>query len=229
MKRFYKEACAADRVVMLDGRPLNTPGRNPFAPPTQALAEACALEWAVQGDVIRPETMPLTRLCNVAIDRTPLARPELVAAIAKHGQTDLLCHRAEAPAALVAAQAGAWDPWLQWAAEALSFTPEIVAGVRAARNDVTPLALAAHAMDDFLLTGLAHGVGLAGSAILSFALARGAMTGAEVFEAAMLDELYQLKAWGEDEAARARLAHIAAEFETLERFVAALKDHRSRP
>ncbi len=73
MKRFYAkaEALASDRgwTVMLDGKPVRTPGRAALDLPTAALAEAVAAEWAAQGDTLRPETMPLTGFAYAAIDR----------------------------------------------------------------------------------------------------------------------------------------------------------------
>ena len=64
-KRFYKSADVrqdeAGFHVMLDGRPIRTPGKRPFAVPTRALAEAIAAEWNAQAETIDPQTMPLTR------------------------------------------------------------------------------------------------------------------------------------------------------------------------
>ena len=57
-KRFYKEARAGERdgayALLLDGRPAKTPGRNAFAAPTLAAAEALAEEWERQADLIDP-------------------------------------------------------------------------------------------------------------------------------------------------------------------------------
>ncbi|MBI1188459.1 MAG: ATPase [Alphaproteobacteria bacterium] len=224
-KRFFKAARVAETdggaTVALDGRSLRTPGKLAFIVPTRALAEACAAEWNAQGDAIIPHTMPLTRLANVAIERTPQTRDALVATIAKHGETDLLCHRADAPGTLVARQSAAWDPLVAWAGDTLSFRPRIVTGVAAAPNDIAPLSEAAAALDDFRLTALAHGVGLAGSAILGFALLRGRVDAAAAFDAAHLDDLFQIETWGEDDEARARLENIRTEINAVARFLTA--------
>lgn len=226
LKRFYTDAAAIQAEggfgVALDGRSLRTPGKLVFRVPARALAEACAAEWQAQTEEIRPHTMPLTRLANVAIERTPSTRGELAAHIAQYGETDLLCHRAETPAKLVARQAAAWDPLVTWAGAALSFRPRIVAGIRAAHNDTAPLMAAAAALDDFRLTGLAHAVGLTGSAILGFALLRGELNALAAYEAAMLDDLYQIEAWGEDSEARRRLDAAQAAIEATARFIALL-------
>ena len=55
MKRFYKTVTvAAGNRILLDGRPVKTPGRADLAAPTQGLAEAIAAEWSEQGETIDP-------------------------------------------------------------------------------------------------------------------------------------------------------------------------------
>jgi chaperone required for assembly of F1-ATPase len=228
-RKFYKTASAIERGggfgVALDDRALKTPRGNAFTAPTLALADACAREWDAQEGEIKPHTMPLTRIVNVALDSTPGARPDLVAHILQYAETDLVSHRAERPASLVARQSETWDPLVGWMNEALGAHLPVVTGVRAAELDadaLRPLAEAASSLDDFRLTALAHAIGLAGSAAIGFALIRGRLNSREAFQAASLDELFSLETWGDDEAARERLAHIYTEFLALERFIAAL-------
>lgn len=229
-RRFYAEAKAAPLdvggyTVTLDGRSLRTPGRLVFAVPTWALAEACAAEWAGQEAQIQPASMPLTRLANVAIERTPPTRDAIVANVAKYAETDLLCHRADAPARLVERQAAAWDPLLAWAADALNLRLYASAGIMIdPRNFETQqvVATAAAALDDFRLTGLAHATGLSGSCVIGLALAHGRLSGPEAAGAASLDDEWSLETWGEDAEARRRLAAQAAEFTALGAYFAAL-------
>lgn len=228
-RRFYKQASvledAAGFGVALDARALKTPSGAPFRAPTRTLAEACAGEWAAQGEHILPASMPLTRLANVALDRTPGARAAIIEEFAKYGETDLLCHRAERPEALIARQAATWDPILDIARARLGAAPPVVAGIVAAEvpDEVFgALRAAASALDDFRLTGLAHGTGLAGSALVALALADGALDAEAAFAAAALDDLWSLEAWGEEAEARARLDRLKGEFEALARYFAAL-------
>jgi chaperone required for assembly of F1-ATPase len=225
-RRFYKEARAVEAgerfSVALDGRVLRTPAGNPFVLPTRALAEACAGEWEAQSDRVDPLTMPLTRLANVAIDRTPAARQEVIETIAKHGETDLLCYRADRPPSLVERQRAAWDPLVAWSCEKLDFAPAVVVGITPVQNRVAPLASAVRALDDFRLTALAHAVGLAGSAIIGLALLHGRLDGAGAFAASMLDDFFQLETWGEDGEARARIELHRAEFTAIGQFLTAL-------
>jgi chaperone required for assembly of F1-ATPase len=124
LRRFYKraEVVAVEGggfALRLDGRGARTPGKRPLVAPTRAAAELIGAEWAGQGETIEPMSMPATRLANSAIDGVAAALSETKAAIAKYAEADLVCYRAEAPAALVALQAAAYDPVLAWAREKL--------------------------------------------------------------------------------------------------------------
>ena len=229
-RRFYKEASIAERAgaftVLLDGRPLRTPKTAALALPTRALAVAVAAEWNAQEVAILAHSMPVTRLTNVALDFTGDVRAEAEAGVVKYGETDLLCHRAPDPAPLIARENEAWDPLLAWAERDLGVRLTKIVGILPQTQPpaaLAALAAAVRPLDDFALTGLAHGAGLARSAIIAFALARRAISAADAFAAATLEEHYQLEVWGEDREARERLDNLRAEFEALETFFAALK------
>lgn len=227
VRRFYKVARAADdgAGVMLDERRLRTPKGAPFAAPSRALADAIAAEWEAQREHIVPSSMPLTQLAFAAIDHTPGRRGELADYIAKFGETDLVSHRAASPAPLVARQSAHWDPINAWSERALGVRLPVIVGVTPARTDAAALdTLREHAaaLDDFRITALAQTAGLAGSALVAFALVRGELNAARAFEAAFLDDLYQLETWGEDAEGRARVERARAEFATIEAFLNAL-------
>lgn len=227
--RFYKQAGIAEAkggfIVTLDGWSLRTPAKAPLVAPKRALAQLAADEWNAQAEAIKPETMPITRLINVALDFTPGARADMAATIGKFGQTDLLCHRAEQPPSLAERQAKAWDGLLAWADTHLGASLIAAPGIFAHEQPegaLAALASRAAALDDFRLTGLAHAAGLAGSAVLAFAIAEGNITPDAAFAAAAVDDLYQLETWGEDDEARERLNNQRTEYEALGRFFGAL-------
>ncbi len=227
VRRFYKAAAVAEdgAGVTLDERRLRTPRGAVFNAPTRALAEGMAAEWQAQGEHILPSTMPLTQLAFAAIDHTPQRRDELIQYIAKFGETDLVAHRAEAPAPLVARQTTLWDPIIVWAQHDLGVTLPVVTGILAAQVPAESLeTLGAHAaaLDDFQLTALSQSAGLSGSAVIAFALLRQRIDAETAFAIAFLDDLYAQDTWGEDAEAQARLDRQRAEFENIARFVAAL-------
>jgi chaperone required for assembly of F1-ATPase len=228
-RRFYKTATvsAGGRGVMLDARTLKTPKGAAFVAPTQALAVLCSEEWNAQGEEIVPASMPITQMAFAAIDWTPLRREELIGYVASFAETDLCCHRAESPAELAARQAGAWNPLIDWGADVLGARLPVVAGVVAAPVDpaaIGALRTRAEALDDFRLTALSQGAGLAGSALIAFALLARRLDAAEAFAAAALDDLWSLEHWGEDAEARARLDRLEGEIAALARFIEALSD-----
>src|SRR5215469_16301168 len=121
MKRFYKDVTVGPAengfAVLLDGKPVRTPGRNMLILPTERLAAAIALEWQAQGDEVIATTMPLLRLANTVIDGVAVHRDEVIDAILRFGENDLLCYRAHQPPELVARQKSGWDPLLDWVAQ----------------------------------------------------------------------------------------------------------------
>lgn len=230
-RRFYKTASVKETPdgvrVMLDERMLRTPGGAVFTPPTRALAQLCADEWAAQGEHIVPASMPISQLAFAAFDWTSKSRDQITRYVAQFGETDLCCHRATSPPELAAKQAAAWDPLVDWADEALGVRLPVVTGVMAARvmlEELDRLRAHADALDDFRLTALGQAAGLAGSAVVAFALVRGRLTPERAFAAAALDNLWSLDKWGDDAEARARLDRQRTEFEALGRFLTALSE-----
>lgn len=228
-RRFYKQATVTEADggfgVALDARTLRTPGGAVFVAPTRALAQLCANEWAAQGEHIAPSTMPISQFAFATIDWTAKSRDDLVKYVVSFAETDLCCHRAEGPVELVALQAERWDPLVAWGADDLGVALPVVTGIMAAPVDAASLeALRERARDleDFKLTALAQTAGLAGSALIAFALVYGWVTPEQAFEAAALDNLWSLEKWGEDAEGRARLDRQQSELEALARYLAAL-------
>jgi chaperone required for assembly of F1-ATPase len=207
-RRFWTQAtaepCPGGFTVRLDGRPVRTPARAPLVLPTQALADAVAAEWQAQDGTVKPGTMPMTRMANSAIDKVAPQFDAVVAIVAAYGGTDLLCYRADGPAALVARQAAAWDPLLDWAAQALGAPLAVTAGViPCAQPDASLARLtdAVRAEGAFRLSALHDLVAITGSLILGLAVARGRLTPDAAFAASRIDESWQADLWGTDDEA----------------------------
>lgn len=229
MKRFYEAASvspeAGGLAVLLDGRPVRTPGRNLLRVPTEELAEAIAAEWNGQGDSIDPRSMPLTGLANAAIDRVVPDPAAFAATLAQYGESDLLCYRAEGPEPLVERQSEAWDPLLGWARTRFGVEIETTAGIihcRQPEATVGQLGRAVAARGPFQLAGLAPLVTIAGSLIIALALAEGAIGLDPAWEAATLDEAWQAERWGTDALAAEALENRRREFEAAYRFLTLL-------
>ena len=207
-KRFYKTVNTAEAkggwAVLLDGRTLKTPGKLPLITKLEKHAKLIAAEWDAQDDIIRPHLMPVTRLYNVALERTPENRQMLIAEVRKYAGTDLLCYRADFPRALNAHQAKCWDKWLDWAREQ-EIDLKVGEGVMAIEQDVAALdatSQLASTFEDLELTLLAHLNAVYGSAVLALAVMMGALDANAAYDLSRLDFDFQLEHWGQDEEAK---------------------------
>jgi chaperone required for assembly of F1-ATPase len=205
MKRFYQsvELAAADdgHRVLLDGRPLNTPARRALTLPSAALAEALAEEWRAQGETIRPEGMPLTRLASTAQDRMPELRAVAIDDVVGYAGTDVLCYRAAAPLALVERQQQIWQPLLEWAASALGTRLVVTTTLLPVTQPdaaVRGLRAAVEELGDWPLVGLHAATTALGSLVLGLALSRGRINAEQGLAASLLDELFEIERWGKD-------------------------------
>ncbi|MEN2785794.1 ATP12 family chaperone protein [Sphingomonas qilianensis] len=227
MKRFWTEVSVdAAGVVVLDGKPVRTPGRLPLAIPFPALAAAVAAEWrAVKGE-IDPRAMPLTGLANAAIERVPQDQAAFAANLARFGESDLLCYRAEEPPALVARQAALWDPLLAWARHRYDVHFALVGGVMHQPQPtatITRLREAVAARSAWELAGLSPVVTIGGSLIAGLALLEGAVGAETAWRAAEADEDWQTEQWGRDEVSLAALAARRRDFFGGAEFLALLR------
>lgn len=231
VKRFYAKASVGEAegggfALLLDGRRARTPAKKPLVLPTRALAERLAGEWAGQGETIDPAKMPLTRLANSAIDGVADAMAATRAEIDGYAGADLLCYRAEAPEALVAAESAAFDPMLDWAARELGARFLVAEGIVHRRQPESALEAVSAALatveDPFALAALHVMTTMTGSALLALAVARGSLSAEEAWRIANVDEDFQIAQWGEDEEASARRAARRLDFEAAARMAAAL-------
>ncbi|MBX9934084.1 MAG: ATPase [Methylobacterium sp.] len=227
-KRFYGKAGFAPAEggfrLTLDGRPANTPAKQPLTVSTEALANAVAVEWEAQVEVIDPAAMPLTRLANTAIDGVAPRFGEVAKDLCAYARTDLVVYRAGDPARLVAAQAAAWDPVLDWAHEALGARFILSEGIRHVdqpERSVEALERAVAAIEGPFRLAAAHTMTtLTGSLLIALSVVHGRLTPEEAWAAAHVDETYQAEVWGRDEEAEARMAGRWAEFEAAARMIA---------
>ncbi|MFE1602458.1 ATP12 family chaperone protein [Methylobacterium sp. ID0610] len=227
-KRFYAEAGVAaaedGHRLVLDGRPARTPGRRLIAVPQAAVAEALAEEWGAQETVIDPARMPLTRLVNTALDGVAERREAVAEDAARYAGSDLLVYRAGDPARLVASQAAAWDPVLDWARTDLGARFMLSEGVMHVAQPEESLRAVRQAVDavgsPLALAGLHVMTTLTGSVLLALAVLRGRLTAEEAWAAAQVDETFQASVWGRDEEAEARRALRREEFMAAAKLVA---------
>jgi len=231
-RRFYAQVGVAEETggyaLRLDGKLVHTPARRILRAPTRSLAETIAAEWQAQADVINPAAMPMTRLANSIIDGVS-ERPQPVAAeIAKYVGSDLLFYRAASPAGLVERQRRHWDPVVAWAAQALGAHFALAEGiVHIAQPQQALAAVRAAIPDDPWPLGALHAATtLMGSALLALALACGKLSADEAWQAAHVDEDWNMEEWGRDAMALERRAFGLAELKAAAMVLGAHAVHR---
>ena len=211
-------------VITLDEKPIRTPQQKLLQTSSQKLAQQIAAEWQAQDKFIDTDTMPLTRLLNVALDRIAIDREALLKDIAGYGETDLLCYRftqdAVCPAEagihleeykqmvsgfcrnndLGKLQAQHFDPILGWLKSEYDLRFVLTDGlmpVPQPQQSLQKLVMLFAASDDHELAALSLMVPILGSSLLTLAVWKDFITADEALVAARLDEAAQQAQWGE--------------------------------
>lgn len=226
MKRFWTRAEAVYRDVTwaleLDGKPLRTPARAPLLLPGEALARAIAGEWNAVEDQVDPRILPLTGLANAAIDWVAPDRQAFAAGLARYGESDLACYRAQGPPELVSTQARHWDPLLNWARRRYDVDFGTTVGVLHIAQPAATINRLAHAvasLDPFRLAGLSPLVTVGGSLIAALAVLEQALSPDDAWKAVTVDDRWQLQKWGSDAEAEAALENRGRDFYAGARFL----------
>lgn len=209
-KRFWKQAaaepCDGGFTVKLDARAVKTPAKRALVLPTLAMAQAIAVEWDAQQGLVKPQTMPVTRAANSAIDNVAIQFAAVAGDLARYGETDLLCYRATGPEALVERQAAEWNPLLEWSAADLDAPLLHTAGVvhiTQPEASIARLAALVHGFTPFQLAAVHDLIAISGSLVLALAVTRSRLAVEEAWRLSRIDETWQNEQWGVDEDAAA--------------------------
>ncbi|MDG2034585.1 MAG: ATP12 family protein [Rhodospirillales bacterium] len=226
LKRFYKEAAAIKMddgfSVALDGKPIKTPGKRNLVVPVEAIADAIAREWQEQGETIDVPAMAMLRLAATSIDRVAINREEVDEVTLKFAETDLLCYRAGEPPELVARQIKSWQPLLDWAASYLQAPLVITDGIVPViqpHEALSGLGAALTGLSDLEVTAVSGIAAATGSLVIGFAVKHGRLSPEDAADIGLLDELFQMEQWGEDEITQERHSAIRQEINESARFL----------
>jgi len=221
MKRFYKDVSVAEAAggwqVQLDGRAIKTAGGRKQLIPARTLAQAMAAEWAGQSETIDPALFIFRDTADYALDVIAQDRADAVARLLPYAETDTLCYRAEDGEALLERQFEVWEPLLKSAETRWDIHFERIGGVIHRPQPAATLARLAQvltAQNDFTLAALRTLAGLAASLVIGLAALVPGADMIALWDAANLEEDWQVELWGKDyeaEALRAlRLKAFAA-------------------
>jgi chaperone required for assembly of F1-ATPase len=236
LKRFWDiataEPVAGGYSILLDGRPMRLPGGAALVIGPRPLALAIAEEWLragrdKDGEMTFSDT-PLTRLAGTAQERIAPDPAPTIDAIARYGESDLLCYRADAPRELVQRQSRLWQPWLDWAALIYDAPLRVTTGVgyiKQHHDTVAAMKRAVTRLDIHAVAALGIAVPALGSLVLGLALAAGELDAETATALGALDELFQAELWGEDAEAALRRAAVGAEIALAARYIALTREN----
>jgi len=225
MKRFYRDVTVVEAGagfgVQLDGRAIKTVSARPQVVPTRALAEVLAQEWAEQGDEIDVARFLFRDMVDYAID---VVSPDPAAAIESllpYAATDTLCYRAEPDEPFAARQRLMWEPLLESAETRLGVQFVRISGVM--HKPQLPETLARlrdelATLDAFALAALRNTAGLAASLVIGLAALDPQADIDALWDAANLEEDWQVELWGKDWEAAELRAKRATAFAAAARF-----------
>jgi chaperone required for assembly of F1-ATPase len=237
VKRFWETAAVGrteqGHTILLDGKPMRLPSGAPLVVGPARLAGAIAEEWQTAGGANGGEMSfkdtPLTRLAGTALERIAPDPAPTIDAIARYGETDLLCYRAETPQKLVQRQHLQWQSWLDWAALAYDAPLRITTGVayvKQHRDAIAALRRAVAALDIDAIAGLGIAVPALGSLVLGLALAAGEIDADTAYRLGALDELFQAEQWGDDYEAVDRRTSMLADIVLAARYIDLTRGNR---
>ncbi len=236
MKRFYTLVSISDtesgHVVCLDGKPIKTPMRHTLAAPTKALALAIQKEWAAQGEMILPQSMPVTQITSTCLDRIAQRDGEAKDEIKRYFESDLLYFRTNHPPELIQRQNAVWNPWTEWAQDKFGTLPKTTTSLTVpAMPPATMESFAAFLdqLEPLRLTVMALMTATTGSAILAAALLTRAISADQVFDAVFCEELFYVDLYdiahnGPDPAQEKKQNAVIADVKACIDFLAALDD-----
>ncbi|WP_260928646.1 ATP12 family chaperone protein [Novosphingobium sp. 9] len=213
MKRFYT-AAAIDQIsegwrVVLDGRPIRTAGGRAQVVPSAALAQALAAEWNAQGETIHPASFRLRDLADFALDVVTDDRAALAQGLLPYAETDTLCYRADPEDALYARQQAVWEPLLARIEADLGVRYTRISGIihrPQPEETLATLRAKIESEDAFTLAALNMLASLAASLSIALAAIAPDAEAESLWNAANLEEDWQVELWGEDHEATQRRA-----------------------
>jgi chaperone required for assembly of F1-ATPase len=230
VKRFWDtatvEGTEQGHRILLDGKPMRLPSGAVLLVGPPRLAKAIAEEWQAaggsKGGEMSFKDTPLTRLAGTARERIAPDPASTIDAIARYGETDLLCYRAETPPELVKRQHQQWQPWLDWVALTYDAPLRVTTGVgyvKQHRDSIAALRRAVAQLDTEALAALGIAVPALGSLVLGLALAAGELDAEAAYALGALDELFQAEQWGNDHEAVERRTSMLADVALAARYI----------
>ena len=219
MKRFWKDVSVVEADggwrIALDGRTIKTQKGAAQVLPSRTLADLLAREWSAQGDEIDPAAFPMRDMADYAIEVVAQSRTDTSDQLVRYAETDTLCYRADPDEPLWKRQQAVWEPVLQAFEARESVRMERVSGIVHRAQPEATLAALRHrieAIDPFTLAALEVMTSLAASLCIGLSALADDADPEALWDAAELEERWQVEQWGSDTLAEERRAKRRADF-----------------
>ena len=219
MKRFYKDVAVTESAggfaIMLDGRAIRTQGGKAQVLPSAALAERMAQEWREQGETIDPTAFAFRDMADYALDMLADNSEAAADKLLRFAETDTLCYRADPDEPLWHRQRDLWEPLVSALEAREDIKLERISGIMhrpLAARTLDRLRARVRSFDPFTLAALEQLASLAASLTIGLAALEKDAEGEALWDAANLEEDWQVEQWGADDEAAARRARRKADF-----------------
>lgn len=230
MKTFWKdvtvEAVDGGYQVALDGRGIKTQGKRGQIVVSTALAELLAAEWRAQGEEIDPVTFPHRDMADYAIDMIATGEDDIPAKLIAFMETDTLCYRADPDEPLYKRQQEVWEPIVTALEAREGIAIERASGIihkPQPPDSLAKLRARIEAFDPFTMAALFATTSLSASLTIGLATLEPDADPETLWDAANLEEDWQVELWGEDAEAADRRARRKQDFLRAIAFVKAVR------
>ena len=230
MKRFWKEVGIANIdngwQVTLDSRGIRTQGKRAQVVPGKALAELLASEWQAQGDTLDPSGFSHRDMADYAIDMIASGEEDIAAKLMAYFETDTLCYRADPDEPLYKRQLEIWEPLLMAFESREGVSIERASGIlHKAQPDATLVAIRStlEALGPLELAALFALTSLAASLVIGLSALEEDANPDALWNAANLEEDWQVELWGYDAEASERRARRLEDFRRAHAFAMAAR------
>ena len=200
-------------IILLDNNELLSPEGNKLELPF-ALSKKIFSEWHnVKKDIV-PSSMPFYSYAATAVDRVLYKFQGVYDNLENILNMDLVLYRAGNDKELLKIQEKEWEPIVSWMEKNFKckfFINYELNPVNQNKDELIKCIEFIKKMDHFSLSGLSHLTSISGSLILSLSLYFKKIKPVKFYELAFIEELYQIKRWGDDDFAIERRNNIKKE------------------
>ena len=224
-KKFWKEIVFDQKndlgFILLDGVELKSPNGKSLNLP-KIISEKVYLEWKSVVDEINPQLMPFYSYSVTAVDRVLTQKNYVVSQLEDIFKMDLLCYRSGNDNKLKDLQDRKWQPIMDWLERKFGVQMLINYELMPKNQNEDELNKSikfVQSLDHFSLAAFHHIVSITGSFILGLAYYFDKCDADKLFELAFIEELYQIKKWGDDDLAKERREKIFLELKEACMFI----------